>query len=224
VKRPLLLDLFCGAGGAAVGYHRAGFDVVGVDIKPQPHYPFEFVQMDALLFLMEDDFEYQDMRRGFDAVHASPPCQAFSDLRNMHNAKLHADLLSPTREMLRRFGLPYAIENVRGAGWSSPIQLCGSAFGLRVRRHRMFETSFPILAPGCFHDSEFVTVTGGGPNPGSFSRPAGGGPHRKPKNVADAGDAMGIDWMTRDELNEAIPPAYTQFIGEQLLEHLRRAA
>src|SRR5678815_3968779 len=118
--KPRLLDLFCGAGGAAMGYHRAGFEVVGVDIKPQPHYPFEFHQADAMTFPLE----------GFDAIHASPPCQAFCDLKDMHNAKQHDNLLTPIRKRLAESGVPYVIENVRGAPLDGKLRLCGSMFDL----------------------------------------------------------------------------------------------
>lgn len=201
--RPRLLDLFCGAGGAAMGYHRAGFDVVGVDIEPQPHYPFEFHQGDAL------DYVWQHWTE-FDAIHASPPCQAYSVTRTMHEA-IHPELVSPVRDMLRSTRLPYVIENVVGAPLLEPIRLCGSSFGLRVWRHRLFEMSDPpAIAPVCshYHHPLPLDITGtGGP----------GGRHRKPRGLATAREAMGIDWMTRVELSEAIPPAYTEWIGAQLL-------
>jgi DNA (cytosine-5)-methyltransferase 1 len=225
MSRPLLLDLFCGAGGAAMGYHRAGFDVVGVDIKPQPHYPFEFVQDDALdVARMLGD----DIGLGWcdpDAIHASPPCQAFTDLKDMHNAKRHADLLTPTRTLLQGLGLSYVIENVEGAPMQPTVILCGSSFGLgsegaRLQRHRMFETSFPMMAPPCVHGiaSRVIGVYGGH-----------GRDRRRTVNTQDYStqarrEAMGIDWMTGAELSQAIPPAYTEFIGSQLIEHLERVA
>ena len=215
--KPRLLDLFCGAGGCAVGYARAGFEVVGVDVEPQPNYPFEFVQYDALDYL---DQNGEWVALGFSAVHASPPCQRWTSRSNGD----HPDLIGAVRDRLRAIGPPFVIENVPAAPLRSPVVLCGSSFGLRVRRHRAFEASFGIMAPPCSHATqpEIVTVTGGGPSPASFHRPAGGGPDRKPKNVADAADAMGIDWpMTRAELNEAIPPAYTEHIGAYLLRALR---
>ena len=212
--RPRLLDLFCGAGGAAMGYHRAGFDVVGVDNRPQPNYPFRFVQLDALDFPLD----------GFDAVHASPPCQHWTRSANAHE---WPDLITPLRPLLERAELPYVIENVPRAPLVAPFVLCGSAFGLRVRRHRAFETNFGVMVPPCAHDGhDFVTVAGGGPNPASFHRGLGatGGPDRKPRNVADALDALGVDWkMTRAEANEAIPPAYTEHIGGYLLAQLVEA-
>ncbi len=202
--RPVLLDLFCGAGGAAVGYSRAGFDVVGVDIKPQPHYPFEFVWADAL-----DLCDWSE----FDAIHASPPCQAYSVA--VTEKAGWPDLLPQTRELLERTGLPWVIENVPGAPMRADFMLCGSMFGLPgLRRHRLFETSWHgfALAPPCRHDDDNVCVAGHGPDqhsPFRYNRP--GWEDRKRA-------AMGIDWMTRDEISQAIPPAYTEFIGRQLLE------
>ena len=212
-----LLDLFCCAGGAGVGYSRAGFDVVGVDLKPQPRYPFEFIQTDALT--LDPKFI-----ASFDAIHASPPCQSYSDLAKRNgNADKWPRLIDPVRDILIRSGLPYIIENVEGAPLRNPIILCGTMFkGLRVLRHRLFETNFFILVPphgkhpivhtfdkrksqyGKTNEMrDFVSVTGGGNC-----------------TVAAASDAMGINWMTKNELNEAIPPVYTQFIGEQLMAHL----
>jgi DNA (cytosine-5)-methyltransferase 1 len=218
--KPRLLDLFCGAGGAAMGYHRAGFDVVGVDINPQPHYPFEFHQADAFEFLCA--YRGGDYGGDFDVIHASPPCQSYSSTRNLHDAE-YPDLIGKLRETFDFMGVDYIIENVVGAPLLNPIKLCGSSFGLRVRRHRLFESSVLLSALPCDHKNqgEIITVTGGGPNPASFDRPKGGGPHRKPRNVPDALDAMGIDWpMTRAEVNESIPPAYTEFIGEHLIRYM----
>ena len=212
-----LLDLFCCAGGAAKGYEQAGFEVVGVDIAPQPNYPFSFTQADAL----ELD---QGFLQPFDAIHASPPCQSYSVLAKRTGSG--ADwprLIKPVRNMLIRSGLPYVIENVVGAPLLNPVQLCGTMFpGLRVLRHRLFETNFKIVPPSHpphpkVHTKDkrkahfgktdewkdYVQVTGGGNC-----------------SVAAAQDAMGIDWMTKSELNEAIPPAYTYFIGKILLRHL----
>lgn len=212
-----LLDLFCCAGGVAVGYSRAGFEVVGVDIEPQPHFPFEFIQADALALDMS-------FIKSFDAVHASPPCQSYSDLaKRNRNANEWPRLIEPVREVFIESGKPYVIENVDGAPLLNPVVLCGTMFkGLRVLRHRLFESNFPIIAPphgkhpkvhtfdkrkshyGKTNDMrDFVQVTGGGNC-----------------TIAAARDAMGIDWMTKDELNEAIPPAYTQLIGKQLMQYL----
>lgn len=140
MSRPLLLDLFCGAGGAAMGYHRAGFDVIGVDLNPQPRYPFEFHQCDALEWLSYEQNE-------FDAIHASPPCQRYTALAKGNNANVddYPDLIAPTRELLQETGLPYVIENVPSAPLRYPITLCGEMFGLSVIRHRLFESNLPLL-------------------------------------------------------------------------------
>jgi len=221
---PRLLDLFCGAGGAAVGYHRAGFEVVGVDIRPQPNYPFEFVQADALDYLhVHEDWLGKGIPEmgDFDAIHASPPCQAYSVTASLHGAE-HPDLVGPTRQLLEETGLPYVIENVVGAPLLNPVRLCGSSFGLGVRRHRLFEV-YPTLGlvPPCAHylQPEPIDVTGTG---GPAGREPGqrGGIHRKPRNLEEAQTAMGIDWMSRLELSQAIPPAYTELIGHQLIQHI----
>ena len=214
--RPRLLDLFCGAGGAAMGYHRAGFDVVGVDINPQPHYPFEFHQADAMTYPLD----------GFDAIHASPPCQAYSSLHGF-NATEFPRLIDPTRNRLLAADVPYVIENVVGAPLIAPVRLCGSSFGLRVWRHRLFEmTNPPAIVPPCSHH-EFprpIDVTGTGGASGRPRTTPGGGLSRKPRNLAEARDAMGIDWMTRRELREAIPPAMTEWLGPFLLAAIEAAA
>jgi DNA (cytosine-5)-methyltransferase 1 len=211
MSRPLLLDLFCGAGGAAVGYHRAGFDVVGVDIKPQPHYPFKFHQDDAFRWM-------ESIKRGlyeFDAIHASPPCQAYSPhLR--HRARPSERLIEPTRALFKATGLPYVIENVKGAPLTGGM-LCGSSFDLPIWRHRYFETAPAMMSPPCRHDLVPHPLN---PYNTKSKRRDGITGVTDPKWKA----AMGIDWMTGEEIAEAIPPAYTQFIGEQLLEHLARVA
>lgn len=215
--KPRLLDLFCGAGGAAMGYHRAGFDVVGVDINPQPRFPFKFLQADALalegLFLRE-----------FDAIHASPPCQDYSTLKGLSTAK-RGRMIEDVREQLQATGAPWVIENVVGSDLQDPITLCGSSFGLGVWRHRRFETNFPIiLTPPCSHAlvPEPIDVTGtGGPFAG-IRKSLGGGISRKPRNLKHAREVMGIAWMTRAELSQAIPPAYTEFIGRRLLASLEQ--
>lgn len=212
--RPRLLDLYSGAGGAAMGYHRAGFDVVGVDIAPQPRYPFEFHQGDALHYLAEHGHE-------FDAIHASPPCQAYSRTGHLADAqggrRSSVRLIEPTRSALGALGTPYVIENVEDAPLSAPLMLCGSMFGLRVRRHRLFESPVFLFAQQCAHRRQGRPV--GVLNWGSWGHeiPSGG---RLAASLADAQDAMGIDWMRRAELAEAIPPAYTEYIGRQLLRHV----
>ena len=217
-KRFRLLDLFCCAGGAGKGYSQAGFEVVGVDIDPQPNYPFTFIQADALT--LDPEFI-----ASFDAVHASPPCQSYSDLAKRNgNANEWPRLIEPVRNLLIQSGLPYIIENVEGAPLIEPVVLCGTMFpGLRVLRHRLFEANFSIITPphgkhpkvhtfdkrkshyGKTNEwVDFVQVTGGGNC-----------------TVAAAREAMGIDWMSKNEINEAIPPAYTRLIGEQLLQLLQ---
>lgn len=213
--RPRLLDLFCGAGGAGMGYHRAGFDVVGVDITQQPHYPFEFHQADAMTYPLD----------GFDAIHASPPCQAFS--RRGRARSGHPNLIPDLRELLMATGLPLAIENVTEAPLVAPVVLCGQMFGLGVFRHRAFESNVMLMAPphreheGAIGDGRFFSVTG---------HSGGHGVKKSGARKVDGGTgaqwrvAMGIDWMTNAELVNAIPPAYTEFIGRQLLAALERAA
>jgi len=211
-----LLDLFCGAGGASMGYHLAGFEVVGVDINPQKRYPFEFHQADAMSFPLE----------GFDAIHASPPCQAYSQLKGLTTGDFQK-LINSIRDRIIASGVPfYIIENVAGAKdvLINPIRLCGSSFGLGVWRHRFFEISWGELKPPvCQHDRcpLPLDVTGtGGPQKTARIKP-GGGLSRKPKSMKQASAAMGIEWMTRKEIVESIPPAYTKWIGLQLIEMLR---
>jgi DNA (cytosine-5)-methyltransferase 1 len=223
--RPRLLDLFCGAGGAAVGYHRAGFDVVGVDIKLQPNYPFEFVQDDALALLSTWTPSVNGWwdEPPFDAIHASPPCQRWASGNGWHDNE-HPDLISPFRPLLEEIGLPSVIENVPGAPLRRDVILCGTQFGLKadrfeVRRHRVFELNWPIgtLVPPCQHNLPAMPVFGHNPN-GDFYKRYGGG-----VSIDTKRQGMGIDWMNRDELREAIPPAYTELIGHQLLSHLNAA-
>lgn len=211
-SRPRLLDLFCKAGGASAGYARAGFEVTGVDIEPQPRFPFRFVQGDALKYVAAHGHE-------FDVIAASPPCQAHTSLQGRWGRE-YPDLIAATRAALREAGRPYAIENVAGAPLVNPITLCGSMFGLRVIRHRLFECHPAVWFPPapCSHprgavgrrghlgDREWMTVTG------HFS------------DVAKASRAMGIDWMVQRELSQAIPPAYTEWIGRQLLTAIGEAA
>lgn len=219
--KPRLLDLFCGAGGAAVGYSRAGFEVVGVDHVFQKRYPFEFIQADALEFL-------GSVKPGeFDLIHASPPCQAFSCATPMHARKMHGNLIPPVRSELNRIGLPWVIENVIGAPMLHPVLLCGTMFNLLVLRHRFFDCSELLLAPPhTGHGSTrigrngFCTVAGGG-NFGLRYTEGGVRIRTGPEGgVACWRIAMGIDWMSRDELAQAIPPAYTEWIGSQMLSRL----
>ena len=201
MKRPKALDLFCCAGGASEGLHRAGFDVVGVDIEPQPSYPFPFIQADAMTISL----------RGFDFIWASPPCQAYTLCQRIRDNE-HPDLVEPTRAMLKASGAAWCIENVVGSPLINPIELCGAMFGLRTYRHRLFECSFSITAPAHpphtaplrkmgrpVRDGEFIHVVG------NFS------------GVQIARDAMDIQWMPRDKLREAIPPAYAEYVGRAAL-------
>jgi DNA (cytosine-5)-methyltransferase 1 len=240
--RPRLLDLFCGAGGAAMGYHRAGFDVFGVDNRPQPNYPFEFRQTDALEFLVDWD-HWRAL--GFDAIHASPPCQAHSTIGKQIGKQIrklglttneHPDLVGPTRTLLVETGLPYVIENVVGAPLINPVMLCGSSVGIDVRRHRLFETNWSLMVPRCAHGWQTprfrsLDLRRGHksvvPVHGSSQLASVVGVHG---NLNYAGEmalrkkAMEIDWMNNYELTQAIPPAYTELIGAQLLDHIRAQA
>jgi len=217
--RPRLLDLFCGAGGAAMGYHRAGFDVVGVDIKPQPRYPFAFWQRDALEVLRCREGEEFEMGY-FDAIHASPPCQAYSSLTGWgkgRSEKTHPDLVAETRDLLRATGLPYVIENVEGAPLENAVRICGQALGLRVRRHRYFESNVMLLVPECQHPEPPVIVVRGSIGRKVFD------PRRKAiaPTLDEARLVMEMPWASKDELTQAIPPAYTELIGHQLISHIR---
>jgi DNA (cytosine-5)-methyltransferase 1 len=242
--RPRLLDLFCCAGGAAKGYDLAGFEVYGVDIDPQPHYPYPFLQGDALDVLRRllvgwrvpfahipsDTYVFLGLA-DFDAIHGSPPCQRFSDLAKRNgNAEDWPDLVDPARVLLEPTGLPYIIENVEGAPLRDPVMLCGAMFPeLRVYRHRLFESNVELATPAHPKHSELtfthdkrkrhygmpldlatmrVQVTGGGNAPLWAKRKAMGG----------------LDWMTGREVNESIPPAYTEFLGRQLLAHIEGQA
>lgn len=195
-----------------MGYHRAGFEVVGVDINPQPNYPFEFWQMDALLGISL-------FGRGVDVIHASPPCQAFTAYRRRGSevGAKYPNLIPEMRDTLEGCGLPYVIENVPGAPLRNPIQLCGSSFGLDVRRHRLFESNLPLSALPCDHGWQtprFPPAT----NRTNLRRTVEVGVWRIPLTVQQ--EAMGIDWMTLPELSQAIPPTYTEHLGRQLMTHL----
>lgn len=224
-SRPVLLDLFCGAGGASRGYHDAGFAVIGVDIAPQPNYPFTFVQMDALEYLGR--LLRGDVRPVPDVIHASPPCQAFTAYRRKGRGvgDGYPDLISPVRESLESSELPYIIENVQGAPLRDPVTLCGSMFKLDVRRHRLFETNWPLRQLPCFHAEQAAK---GKRFPGATNRDGRYtvevGVWRIPLETQRR--AMGIDWMTLEELTEAIPPAYTSYVAHELLvqRDLSRAA
>jgi DNA (cytosine-5)-methyltransferase 1 len=207
MSRPKLLDLFCCQGGASAGYERAGFDVTGVDIDPQPRYPFPFFQGDALKFLLEHHHE-------FDAFHASPPCQAFTNAQKIQGNE-HDDFITATRSAFELISKPWVIENVPGAPLRADLVLCGGMFGLRTYRHRLFESNMPLVAPEHPEHSARVTKMGRPPREGEFMHVVGNF-----SGVELARDVMGMPWATRDGLREAIPPAYTQHIGEQLLAHV----
>lgn len=231
--RPVILDLFCGAGGAAMGYHRAGFRVIGVDIESQPNYPFTFYRGDAIEV-------GEKLLREFPvaAIHASPPCQAHTTLgalarrpgaKRTHG---HVNMIPDTWHMASESGLPYVIENVPGAPLLWPITLCGSMFGLFVRRHRLFQIGrFPrITPPPCDHKGQAERSPGfpqkryhsGKPvqyirsTVAVYGRGSGGGVGE----LATWRKAMGIDWMNRYELTQSIPPAYTEYIGKKIMESI----
>lgn len=204
MRRPRLLDLFCCQGGASAGYRAAGFDVVGVDWEPQPRYPFPFFRADALTFSLD----------GFDAVHASPPCQAHTRAQKIRKND-HPDLIEPIRAKLILWGGPYVIENVEGAPLKDPVMLCGAMFGLRTYRHRLFETNWPlddVLHPA--HDRRTAKM----------GRPIGDANYHAVGNFSGVDLVrrdMGVGWMDRDGIRECIPPSYTLFIGGQLRRVVR---
>lgn len=227
MTRPRLLDLFCCEGGAAMGYHRAGFDVVGIDIENRAkRYPFEFIQADAIEYALKHGHE-------FDAIHASPPCQAYSITKHSHD-KEHPDLVEPTRDALRATGRPYIIENVPGAPLIDPITLCGSSFDLTatdddgtrlvLKRHRLFESNVHLWPVEClcllYKDRGYQVggAYGGGSADRTHAREVRRGGYTPGKSVR--GGLLGIDWMTLHGLSQSIPPAYTEYLGTQLLEHI----
>jgi DNA (cytosine-5)-methyltransferase 1 len=214
VSNPSSLDLFGKGGGGSVGYYAAGFEVVGVDIKKQKRYPYEFIQADAL-----DIFKDKDFMNSFDAIAASPPCQTHSitqHLRNAHGKSTDkVDLIPQTRAALIETGKPYIIENVPGAPLINPVQVCGSAFGLKVRRHRRFESNAKLVGTICKHKEQGRPVGVYGSMKDEI--PKGG---KTATSIEEARAAMGIDWMIWGELVEAIPPLYTMFLGQQLMDKL----
>ena len=251
--QPKALDLFCCAGGAGEGLSQAGFDVVGIDRDPQPRNPFPFILGDVFeiipqmmrrkKFTASDGKKYELV--DFSMIHASPPCQGYSDMTNgrwQDRVKDHPHLIAPTRTLLQKIGKPYEIENVSGARAElvNPVLLCGTMFGLKtkdgsqLRRHRYFELSIPMmLTPTCQHNKgSSIGVYGGGQHPkrrkpatvGVYGH-AGGSSNRDDLasfGSQDRRDRMGIDWMTGAELSEAIPPAYTKFLGEYFMTYLMR--
>lgn len=205
--RPRALDLFCKAGGASVGLHMAGFDVVGIDIVPQPRYPFRFVRGDALKLPL-------DIRQ-FDFIWASPPCQKFCRLNTREDLSHYPDLIEPVRAMLISTGKPFVIENVPEAPIRRDLMLCGAMFGLRSYRHRHFECSFPIEQPA--HPKHLIRVNRRGEN--RKEHWANGGFMTVTGDVGTycGPEALGINWMSGSEMSEAIPPAYAEYIGRILL-------
>ncbi len=208
-----------------MGYHMAGFDVTGIDIQPQPNYPFRFWQGDITKIT---DKQVENIRRNFDAVAGSPPCQRYTQELTAAKKEKHPDLVGPFRELCQAINLPYIIENVVGAPLIDPVQLCGSAFGLRVQRHRIFESNMPITGISCNHQWQkrhkpYLKISNG---PGSERMAgiisvvgSGDGTYINDLRQVDISSiAMGIDWMTGKELSQAIPPVYTFYLGRQLIQ------
>ena len=222
-----MLDLFCCAGGAAKGYADAGFTVIGVDINDQPNYPYEFFQADAIEFASEHGAL-------FDAIHASPPCQTYSKTRTLHDNE-HPDLVAPTREVLTSIGKPWVIENVVGAPLRDPIRLTGQHFNmtapdvdgveLKLVRARLFESNIELSAPDTITPNRHLITAsvygaGGGWTPKHRDNPDRRGGYIPHINVIK--QLLGIDWMTKHELSQSIPPVFTEHVGRQLIEHLER--
>lgn len=211
------LDLFCCAGGASMGLHRAGFEVVGVDIDPQPNYPFEFHQADAMTYPLE----------GFDFIWASPPCQKFCALKTREDLSHYPDLIEPIRQRLKKeerirpdlSRLRWVIENVAGAPVREDLMLCGAMFGLRSYRHRFFECNFLIEQPA--HPKHLVRVNRRGENRRKHWENGGFITITGDVGTYCGPEAMGIDWMTGAEMSEAIPPAYAEYIGRRVFSILQ---
>ena len=205
-----LLDLFCGVGGASAGYAEAGFEVHGVDLKHGKRYPFTYVRADVLDVLQDEEYIQQ-----FDVIHASPPCQTHSITKHLRNAQgkstSKVDLIPDTRAALIASGKPYIIENVPGSPLIDPIQLCGSSFGLKVRRHRLFESNMPLVGSVCDHKLQGRPV---GVYGSLNDQIPGGG--KTASTISEARQAMGMEWDIWTELVEAIPPAFTKYLGDQI--------
>jgi len=212
MRRPSALDLFCGAGGASVGLHRAGFEMLGVDINPMPRYPYLFLKADAMGARIDE-------LGWFDFIWASPPCQKFSQLATREDLSHYPDLIEPIRAKLIEAGVPYVIENVPGAPIRKDLMLCGAMFGLRSYRHRHFECSFPVEQPD--HHKHLIRVNRRGEN--RKEHWANGGFLTITGDVGTycGPEAMGIDWMSGDEMSEAIPPAYAEYIGRAAIAHIQ---
>jgi DNA (cytosine-5)-methyltransferase 1 len=205
-----LLDLYCGVGGASVGYARAGFEVTGIDLKHGKRYPYTYIRADVLEVIKDIDY-----LRQFDLIHASPPCQTHSITQHLRNAQGKStskiDLIPQTRQALIESGVNYIIENVPGSPLIDPVQLCGSSFGLKVRRHRLFESNMPIKGSVCNHKLQGRPIGVYGSLNDEI--PKGG---KTAATIDEARKAMGMDWAIWTELVEAIPPAFTQYLGEQI--------
>lgn len=215
MRRPVILDLFCGAGGAAMGYSRAGFDVVGVDINPQPRYPFEFHQgnaMNAVVYMLAPYL------KRFDAIHASPPCQRYSRMSNCKPglSDTYPDLVDPIRQLLIESGIPWIIENVPDSPVRPDYELCGCMFGMKSRRPRWFETSWGNFGLNLPHHHERPAFNPQNQRGRELIRQqfGKGDPDRMWR------EDVGVEWMNRAEGREAIPPAFTEFIGRQLMDYL----
>ena len=215
--KPKLLDLFCGVGGASVGYAMAGFEVHGVDLKHGKRYPYTYTRADVLDVLRDEEFISQ-----FDVIHASPPCQTHSITKHLRNAQgkstSKVDLIPQTREALIASGKPYIIENVMGSPLIDPVMLCGSAFGLKVRRHRIFESNVPLIGTKCDHKAQGRPIGIYGSLRDEI--PKGG---KTAESIEEARAAMEMPWAIWTELVEAIPPAYTKYLGEQIRHAVRPA-
>ena len=225
-RKPRLLDLFCCAGGAGKGYADAGFEVVGVDIDPQPNYPFEFHQADAIEFVRDHGHE-------FDAIHASPPCQTFSRTKTLHSNE-HPDLIKPTRDALVASGKPWVMENVVGAPLIDPIKLSGQHFNmtapdvdgvpLKLVRNRLFESNILLRVPDSFHANKHIQTAsiygaGGGWTPRHRDNPDRRGGYIPHTDVIKK--LLGIDWMTKHEMSQSIPPVFTEWVGGQIIDHIK---
>lgn len=235
-RKPVILDLFCGAGGASVGYHRAGFDVVGVDISKFAlrYYPFYSFWNGAESFM---DYWLEHRHIKINAIHASPPCQAYSVANYITKYENHPRLIEPIRKRLEESGLPYVIENVPGAPLIEPVMVCGSAFdelsipntdGISaLRRHRLFEVNWPAKGTECYHKRQtlrFPSRRRDGRRRGSVITVIGRGNNYGKKEMHYYSHAMGIHWMRKVHLTEAIPPAYTEYLGRQLNAHIQKGS